>query len=113
MGPCRAAQWSPSLTDRHRTLKAQSSGWLGPEIWFSEDQLGWHHFQNDIQAWRSPNSSLIASMTAWSTLTQVLPTFGLAQIGDDVMGHPRNYIIKDVRTIDDDENTYSSTSLSS
>jgi hypothetical protein len=41
-------------------------------------------------------------MTAWSTLTQVLPTFGLAQIGDDVMGHPRNYIIKDVRTIDDD-----------
>jgi hypothetical protein len=52
-------------------------------------------------------------MTAWSTLTQVLPAFGLAQIGDDVMGHPRNYIIKDVRTIDDDENTYSSTSLSS
>ena len=44
MGPYRAAQWSPSLTDRRRTLKAQSSGWLGPEIWFSEDQLGWHHF---------------------------------------------------------------------
>ena len=41
-------------------------------------------------------------MTAWSTLTQVLPAFGLTQIGDDVMGHPRNYIIKDVRTIDDD-----------
>jgi hypothetical protein len=56
--------------------------------------LGWHHFLNDIEVYGSPGSSLKALMTAWSTLRQVLPIFGLEQISDDVMGHPRNYNIR-------------------